>query len=127
MISPEKIRKISRILLGVYFAVVMALCFLNLGDLPDVGPTLFGIEIDKIVHFLMFMPLPSLFWLSFKGKPAAIIGASLLAGISLAGTTEWIQGFLTYRSMDLDDFFADIIGLLSGAALTGIFVAFRKK
>ena len=127
MISPEKIRKFSRILLVFYFAVVLALCFLNPGDLPELGPTLFGIEIDKVVHFLMFMPLPSLFFLSFEGKPSAIIGASVLAGIALAGTTEWIQGFLSYRSMDLVDFYADLLGLLSGAALTGIIVAIKKK
>lgn len=127
MISPEKIRKISRILLAIYFAAVLALCFLNLGNLPDLGPTLFGIEIDKIVHFLMFMPLPALFYLSFEGRPAAIIGASVLAGISLAGTTELIQGYLTYRSMDLVDFYADLLGLLSGAILTGAIVAIKKK
>ena len=56
-----------------------------------------------------------------------IIGASILAGLSLAGTTELIQGLLTYRSMDLADFFADMIGLLSGAALTGAIVAIKRK
>ena len=52
----------------------------------------------------------------------------ILAGLSVAGTTEWVQSFLTYRSMDLADFIADTIGLLSGALITGIAVAlFRKK
>ena len=107
---------------------ILVLCFANLSSLPDVSNTIFGIEIDKIAHFLMFLPFPALFFLSFEGKAAALIGAGVLAGLSVAGTTEWVQSFLTYRSMDLADFFADTAGLLSGALLTGAAVAiFRKK
>ena len=123
----RKLRTTARILLGIYLVAVLTLCVINLSSMPEVPTTFLGIELDKVAHFLMFLPLPVLFYLSFDGKAVAIIGASILAGLTLAGTTEWIQSFLTYRSMDLDDFFADIIGLLSGAALTGIFVALRKK
>ena len=123
----RKLRTTARILLGIYLVAVLTLCVINLSSMPEVPTTFLGIELDKVAHFLMFLPLPVLFYLSFDGKAAAIIGASILAGLTLAGTTEWIQSFLTYRSMDIDDFFADIIGLLSGAALTGIFVALRKK
>lgn len=123
----RKLRTTARILLGIYLVAVLTLCVINLSSMPEVPTTFLGIELDKVAHFLMFLPLPVLFYLSFDGKAAAIIGASILAGLSLAGMTEWIQSFLTYRSMDIDDFFADIIGLLSGAALTGIFVALRKK
>ena len=124
----SKARKIFRILLVLYMISILVLCFANLSSLPDVSNTIFGIEIDKIAHFLMFLPFPALFFLSFEGKAAALIGAGVLAGLSVAGTTEWVQSFLTYRSMDLADFFADTAGLLSGALLTGAAVAiFRKK
>ena len=124
----SKARKIFRILLVLYLISILVLCFANLSSLPDVSNTIFGIEIDKVAHFLMFLPFPALFFLSFEGKAAALIGAGILAGLSVAGTTEWVQGFLTYRSMDLADFFADTAGLLSGALLTGAAVAiFRKK
>ena len=124
----KRVRIVSRISLVLYLIVVFALCFMNLSSMPDIGPTLFGIEIDKIAHFLMFLPLPALFYFSFDGKLAAVVGASVLAGLSLAGTTEWIQSFLTYRSMDLADFIADTIGLLCGAVLVGIAaIAFKKR
>ncbi len=124
----SKARKIFRILLVLYLISILVLCFANLSSLPDVSNTIFGIEIDKVAHFLMFLPFPALFYLSFEGKAAALIGAGILAGLSVAGTTEWVQSFLTYRSMDLADFFADTAGLLSGALLTGAAVAiFRKK
>ena len=124
----SKARKIFRILLVLYLISILVLCFANLSSLPDVSNTIFGIEIDKVAHFLMFLPFPALFFLSFEGKAAALIGAGILAGLSVAGTTEWVQSFLTYRSMDLADFFADTAGLLSGALLTGAAVAiFRKK
>ncbi len=124
----SKARKIFRILLVLYLISILVLCFANLSSLPDVSNTIFGIEIDKVAHFLMFLPFPALFFLSFEGKAAALIGAGVLAGLSVAGTTEWVQSFLIYRSMDLADFFADTAGLLSGALLTGAAVAiFRKK
>ena len=124
----SKARKIFRILLVLYLISILVLCFANLSSLPDVSNTIFGIEIDKVAHFLMFLPFPALFYLSFEGKAASLIGAGILAGLSVAGTTEWVQSFLTYRSMDLADFFADTAGLLSGALLTGAAVAiFRKK
>lgn len=123
-----KARKIFRILLILYLISILVLCFANLSSLPDVSNTLFGIDIDKVAHFLMFLPFPALFFLSFEGKAYVLIGVGILAGLSVAGTTEWVQSFLTYRSMDLADFIADTIGLLSGALLTGIAVAlFRKK
>lgn len=124
----SKARKIFRILLVLYLISILVLCFANLSSLPDVSNTIFGIEIDKVAHFLMFLPFPALFFLSFEGKAAALIGAGVLAGLSVAGTTEWVQSFLIYRSMDLADFFADTAGLLSGALLTGAALAiFRKK
>ena len=127
MIS-AKARKIFRILLVLYLISILVLCFANLSSLPDVSNTLFGIDIDKVAHFLMFLPFPALFFLSFEGKAYVLIGVGILAGLSVAGTTEWVQSFLTYRSMDLADFIADTIGLLSGALITGIAVAlFRKK
>ena len=123
-----KARKIFRILLILYLISILVLCFANLSSLPDVSNTLFGIDIDKVAHFLMFLPFPALFFLSFEGKAYVLIGVGILAGLSVAGTTEWVQSFLTYRSMDLADFIADTIGLLSGALITGIAVAlFRKK
>ncbi len=124
----SKARKIFRILLVLYLISILVLCFANLSSLPDVSNTIFGIEIDKVAHFLMFLPFPALFYLSFEGKAVALLGAGILAGLSVAGTTEWVQSFLTYRSMDLADFYADTAGLLSGALLTGAAVAiFRKK
>ena len=126
MIS-AKARKTFRIILILYLISILVLCFANLSSLPDVSNTLWGIEIDKIAHFLMFLPFPALIFLSFEGKLPALIGSGLLAGLFVAGTTEWVQGFLTYRSMDLVDFIADTFGLITGAFLTGVTVILRKK
>ena len=64
----SKARKIFRILLVLYLISILVLCFANLSSLPDVSNTLFGIDIDKVAHFLMFLPFPALFFLSFEGK-----------------------------------------------------------
>lgn len=122
-----KARKNFRIILILYLISILVLCFANLSSLPDVSSTFLGIEIDKIAHFLMFLPFPALIFLSFEGKLHALIGTGVLAGLFVAGTTEWVQGFLTYRSMDIVDFLADTFGLITGAFLTGVVVILRKK
>lgn len=48
-------------LLVVYLGMVGWCCFGHFSDLPDIGQdNLFGIPMDKMVHFLMFFPFPSL-------------------------------------------------------------------
>ena len=50
-----------------------------------------------------------------------------LIGMALAGTTEWIQGLLPYRSKDVWDFIADCLGLLAGALLFAVVYLFLRR
>ena len=85
---------------------------------------IFGIPTDKIAHFLMFLPFPILAYLAYDHLTNKLSHAFLFAlgtlifGLLLAYGTEYIQGKLPYRSMDIRDFKADALAIaLSTAAV----------
>lgn len=116
-------RIIQKLLLLLYLAVVAWLCFGRFEALPQVSRTLFGIPTDKVVHFVMFFPLPILLYLAFNWKTGSIFKSLLLvAGLVCIGIltsigTELIQGITTYRSKDLLDFAADTVSVCCSALI----------
>lgn len=115
MMTPKTI--LARILFFLYLAAVAFLCFMHVDKLPDFQKFIFGIPTDKVAHFLMFLPFPILAYLAYdhlsnKLSHAALFAlATLILGALLAYGTEYIQGKLPYRSMDLNDFKADLLAL----------------
>ena len=121
-----------RVMLVVYLAAVAYVCFANQGSLPKFDEWPFKIPADKCVHFVMFLPWPILACLSVlpiakESKSVIIILLITIIGLGLAGTTEWVQGLLPYRSKDIWDFIADSLGLLTGALLFAAFYPFLRK
>ena len=123
-----------RILLVIYLAAVAYLCFASQGGLPKFDDWPFKIPADKVVHFLMFLPWPILASLSVmpdRDRTSVRMVVTLLIitliGCALAGTTEWVQGLLPYRSRDIMDFIADSLGLMTGALLFAAFYPFLRK
>ena len=108
---------VFKILMLMYILTVMYLCFADFKDLPDVPKTLWGIPMDKIVHFCMFFPFPILGFYAYDTLPgtplkafAAIIVLFSFGGI-FAGLTETVQGMMPYRTEDIADFKADLLAL----------------
>ncbi len=113
-----------RILLVVYLAGVAYLCFGHFDDLPSIQKTIFGIPMDKVVHFCMFFPAPLIGFFAFRDKPKPA-GEALVSLICIcsfacifAGITEIIQGTLPYRSEDINDFKADCLAIGIATVLT---------
>ena len=122
----RKTRTLSCILLVLYLATVGFLCFAQLDKLPDVGKTILGFEPDKVVHFLMFLPMAPLLYFSY-GRVIPGFWQSLLTtlvvfiiGCVIAAGTELGQGLTRYRSQDPKDFVADACALGLGALITFI-------
>lgn len=116
----------------LYILAVCYLCFARPDDIPSIEITFFGLPVDKIVHFLMFFPFPVLAFKAFDSedsKPGRrillIIGIGA-AGTALAALTEFVQGYLSYRSEDAYDLFSDYIGLGAGVVVVIIYLIFRK-
>lgn len=109
---------VFRIVLILYIVAVAYLCFSNLNKIPDVPKHLFGLEMDKIVHFCMFFPFPVLGVLSYGHKSnnvwqsLAVIVTICAFGAIFAGITEIIQGMLPRRTEDIRDYKADLLAII---------------
>ena len=123
----------ARILFGLYLVAVAVLCFAHFPESEDAPKALWGIPMDKVVHFLMFFPLPVLAYLAFdryRGKRSASVlwtAATLLCGCAYAAVTELVQSRLPYRSGDPADFRADAFSLLLSSALVLILILVQKR
>ena len=110
-------RPFARIVFLLYLAAVLYLCFGNFSDMSSVAKHFLGIESDKLVHFLMFLPFPILFYLAFGWKTrnplqsVLLALASLALGSLIAAGTELVQDLIPYRASDLKDFLADFLAL----------------
>jgi len=124
MTTPKTI--LARILFLLYLAAIALLCFMHVDKLPDVQKFILGIPTDKIAHFLMFLPFPILAYLAYdhltnKLSHAILFAiATLLLGLLLAYGTEYVQGKLPYRSMDINDFKADALAI--AISCVGVFI-----
>ena len=125
-------RIISLILFCLYIIAVGYLCFAKPDDIPSVEISFFGLPIDKVAHFLMFLPFPLLAFLTFDtedskaGRRTLLLLGIVAAGIALAALTEFIQGYLAYRSEDTFDLLSDCMGLGTGVIAVIIYLIFRK-
>ena len=126
-----KRKHISLVILCAYVAAVALMCFMKTDHAPAVEFSLFGIPSDKVVHFIMFLPLPilahSAFLPSGKGllRDLAISAIVFLTGSGFAAGTERLQSMLEYRSGDIMDFVADMAGMACGSIITIIHM-YRK-
>ena len=123
---------IFRILTILYIVAVAWLCFANFSKAPQMPRTLFGLPIDKVVHFLMFFPFPVLFYFAFcrpssKAWHGILLTFSILilGGLFAAGT-EYVQGFLPYREADASDFLADSLALCLSSIIV-LLIALKKS
>ena len=96
------------------------------------------VEIDKVVHFVMYFTLCAVFWyetfrITLRPNPYLMALFAVVLPIIFSGEMEYLQYLLTsYRTGDLDDFISNTIGVLV-ALLFSLFltrpymVARRKK
>ena len=110
-------RLIARVVFLLYLAAVLYLCFGNFSDMSSVAKRFLGIESDKVVHFLMFLPFPVLFYMAFGWRTRNPWHSILLAIIIAAGT-ELVQDLIPYRASDIVDFMADFLALCISAVVT---------
>lgn len=117
-------KKTLRILFFIYLLCVGYLCFASFKAIPSSPIFIFGLQADRIVHFLMFIPFPFLAFFSYEDKKASVWKVLLVLvlifsiGCLVAGATEYIQGLLPHRAKDIEDFKADALGLLFGSIIT---------
>ena len=112
------------ILFLIYLGFVAWCCFGKFDNMPNVTKEFMGIQVDKIVHFIMFLPFPFLCFRSFSYLATktwkAILSLIIIffAGCLLAAGTEIGQSFTATRVADPKDFLADTLALAIGTLIT---------
>lgn len=121
------------ILFCIYIVAVILLCVIRTEGLPDLPRNFMGIPLDKVAHFIMFLPFPVLGYLAFTPyasgiwRKIAVLGIICLIGCCFAYSTEKLQSFTAYRKYELVDMSADMIGIATGALAILINIAIRHK
>ena len=124
---------LARIVFAVYILAVLVLCFGKFESSQDMPKDLWGIPLDKIVHFLMFFPFPLLAYLAFdryrekRWAAAPWTAVAFLGGGAFAAFTELVQSRLAYRSGDPADFKADAIALVASSVIVLIVILAKHQ
>ena len=127
-----KKRHIWAVVLCCYFAVILMLCLARPQHMAVLERSLWGIPMDKIAHFLMFLPYSTIAYIAFrpetgkKWRHLLVLLAVLAIGTGLAMGTEQLQGLSEYRSYEIEDFYADVIGMECSALVTALYIIFKK-
>lgn len=124
------VRILRIVLFLVYVSAVAWLCFGTFKPGADIPRSLLGFPIDKVVHFLMFLPFPLLGTIAFDFRSwwRTLSMTTLLANL-IAFTFEQLQSRITtVRVTDPTDLNANFLGISLGllvAILIGLI--FKKK
>ena len=128
-----RLRRVYVAVFCVYLAAVGILCFIRPSDLPEVDTrTILGIPIDKVLHFIMFLPYPVLSGMVFivrDGRTASgFIVMTILAitGIGIAYGTEVLQAHTGYRQYEIGDFYADMSGIAAGTFIGFAYLTYLR-
>ena len=76
------------------------------------------VELDKLMHFLMYFTLCAVFWyesykITLKPKKSLMAIFAVIVPIVFSGVMEYLQYLLTsYRTGDFDDFVFNTVGVL---------------
>lgn len=123
------IKKLSTPVFCLYLTAVALICFLKPSSLPEVDiKTFLGLPIDKCLHFLMFLPYPVLASMVFmRDSNGFFINIVTLVILMMVGTgisygTELIQAQTGYRSYEIADFYADVIGIATGSVAVAAYL-----
>ena len=128
-----KVKHIPSIMLCIYIVVVAVLCFMKTDSLPSVELHFLGIPIDKLAHFIMFMPYPILVYLMFFDRNRSrlldlcILAVCIAMGIGTAIGTEQLQAMTQYRTPDINDVYADMKGMAPGCIGVLIYILIKKR
>lgn len=127
-------RKVTVILtFCLYLAAVLYLCLMKPDDMPQMELSFFGIPMDKLGHFVMFLPFPVLSYMLFYDRERKIsyellIMAAIIAlGIGLAFGTEQLQAMTQYRTSDIMDVYSDMTGLAAGSIAAIILILIKRR
>lgn len=91
--------------------------------IPDVGPGGF----DKVVHFGMFVVWTIALRYDLDRRKPFPYGMALMLGVGFSALTEVIQILTEDRTFDVYDMMANLLGVLTGLAVSGPVVRWLQR
>lgn len=118
--SQHTSRPLWVVLFVLYVGAVAFLCFGNVNPGPDMPRELFGIPLDKCVHFLMFLPFPILGTVALHGRSwwRTLCWTTLLANLTAFLFETQQHRINPYRFSDPSDLNANLLGITVGLLVT---------
>lgn len=111
-----------RIIVYLYLLGVVVLAFVPFGgvNVKLESVDVLSLRLDYLVHALVFIPLVPLWWLVW---PHHRLWQVLLLGMVIAASAEVVQYIVPYRSFNINDMVANVLGVGAGA----LFVMAKEK
>ncbi len=95
----------------IYFLGMLVLFFYPIPEMPFHAPRQF----DKMVHVVLFLGFAVLYRIN-RWPPVLQV---LVVSAAFAGGVELVQGLIRYRSAEVADFVAGMVGAVVGVVLVG--------
>ncbi len=117
---------LTMILFFLYLVGILSLMLLTI-NIEDINAPdfIFGIEIDKVVHFIVFLPYSLLLWLAFNKKFSRHTNFFIsflipFTGILFAIATEFLQSLNPSRDFDINDIIVNIMSVIFASLLLNV-------
>ena len=105
----------------LYFVALLLLMWLPLNGVAVLNNYVFGLRADHLLHASVYLPC-----ICFLGRLLPLPAWALwLLSLCIGGVTEVVQYLLPYRGFDVNDLFANAIGVSLG--LLPFLLFLRKK
>ena len=103
----------SKLVFSIYCLIIILLFTLPLNSANELNNiTILRFRGDYFFHALLFLP-----WALFQLLPKKQWVLWIIIGLLFAVSSEMIQFFLTYRAFNINDLFANTIGIAMGFVL----------
>ena len=96
----------------IYSALLL---FILITPMPEITAVGQGKPFDKVVHLALFT-MYSIVWMKYflRSRQSRPVAKSLAISLCFALFTELLQSVVAYRSSEINDFLADLAGILLG-------------
>lgn len=120
------INSLAKSIFYVYIIIILSIMIFTINTEGINAPDLiFGIEIDKVVHFVVFLPYPFLLWLAFNKRFRRHINLFVcffipFTGLLFAIATELLQSLNPSRDFDVFDILANILSIIFASLVLNV-------
>ncbi|MDP3436030.1 MAG: hypothetical protein Q8S04_02180 [Bacteroidales bacterium] len=122
-----------RSLFLIYVAIVIFASLYSFKNTSvDLSFFILGVRVDRLVHFIMFLPFPLFAWLAFGSTIKRYTGrfsmsALAISGLLISTITETLQTLNPNRDFDYIDLIANYSAIVVGTIMVALIEKYAKN